>query len=679
MTLYNNTLAVEANWLFEEEIMTVSNYKQLSARGNLNILRRGCLNTPALVAYDSMPERFKKTIVVKLNNKNPYDVVKTNLIESYIQHSVKLEDFFDTYKLSDGRRLPKETRREYYINAIILEAIGKLLENKRAKRASMGKRLKINWAELSEGIQELDRSRYPHTLPSNDRRLEDKYRRYKSEGEQSLIHKNFLNINAAKVDNEIKESVMTELLADPRNLDNSQVATLYNLMAAQMGWQKITPSTVAVWRDKYDLQIYAGRRGSVALSNTKAMQVKRSAPTFPLYYWTMDGWDAELLYQKTENGTTTYHHRPTVVVVLDACLKYPVGYAVGTHETPELIQQALRNAAKHTAELFGKMYRTQQLQSDHYAIKKLTPYYEGMAEKVTPARVKNAKAKVVEPYFGGINKRYCQLLPNWSGFGITSDKEKQPNVEFLNKYKANFPDFAGVCKQIDMIIERERTCDGKQERFLALWAQMPAEHKVELTYENYLLLFGETTGFKNRLEGSGLNITIRGLKRHYDCFDLSFREHSSTAWEVRYDPDDLTKVLAVNESETLRYILEEKYIQPMALRERKEGDSEQLQRVRNYNKELEQSIIDFRAKNAETIQGATLELPEFADTLKKLLITDSAGQHKDNRNHTRMLRQAEKLNEKYEEAVLVEEANDFKEERLNYLKKKVDLSQYIEY
>jgi hypothetical protein len=302
-----------------------------------------------------------------------------------------------------------------------------------------------------------------------------------------------------------------------------------------------------------------------------------------------------------------------------------------------------------------------------------------MAEKVTPARVKNAKAKPIEPYFGtNLNKRYCQLLPNWSGFGITSDKEKQPNVEFLNKYKSNFPDFAGVCKQMDMIMERERTCDGKQERFLALWAQMPEEHKAELSPESYLLFFGETTGFKNKLEGSGLNVTVRGLKRHYDCFDLSFREHGSTAWEVRYDPEDLTHVLAVNEDETLRYLLEEKYIQPMALRERKPGDSEQLQRVRNYNRELEQKVTDFRAKNAEILQGAALELPEFGDTLKKLLITDSAGQHKDNRNRERMLKQSGKLNEKYEEAVLVEEETDFREERLNYMKKKVDLSQYID-
>ena len=39
----------------------------------------------------------------------------------------------------------------------------------------------------------------------------------------------------------------------------------------------------------------------------------------------------------------------------------------------------------------------------------------------------------------------------------------------------------------------------------------------------YLLNFGAETGFKNVLEGCGLRPTILGMKRDYDCFDLTFR------------------------------------------------------------------------------------------------------------------------------------------------------------
>jgi len=39
---------------------------------------------------------------------------------------------------------------------------------------------------------------------------------------------------------------------------------------------------------------------------------------------------------------TTYTNRKTAVIVLDACKKYPIGYAIGDHESPALIRWALR-------------------------------------------------------------------------------------------------------------------------------------------------------------------------------------------------------------------------------------------------------------------------------------------------------------------------------------------------
>lgn len=638
MEYYNNILCERAEWLIDNGVMTEHQYKHMAHRKQIYVVRRGNRNTPALVAYDSIPDRFKPEIKKALGC-DPYAAAKVSQVEIRIEHNAEISKFFEEdFVLADGRSLPKETRAEYYANAIVLEAIGKLLSDKKQTRRSRGGRVSHRWKDIAEGVQDLDRTKYPHTLPANPRRLEDRFKRYKKEGLESLIHKNFMNKHAASIDDEIKESYMTELLASPKNFDNAQVSRLYNMIAGQMGWRQITPATVSVWRDKLDTTIFAGRRGSVAFSNKKTMQVKRSAPTAPLLYWTLDGWDVELLYQKFENGKTTYHHRPTVVIVLDACLKYPVGYAIGTHETPELIQTALRNAARHTAELFGSMHKAHQIQSDRYAIKKLTPYYETMGEKVTPARAKNAKAKIIEPYFGSINKKWCQLLPNWSGFGITSNQDKQPNVEYLNKYKSGFPDFDGVCRQIEMIISRER--EEKIERYMELWQGMDASRKIELSAESYLLQFGETTGRTNLLQGSGLHPTILGQRRDYDCFDISFRDHVSTKWKVMYDPDDLSKVLAVNENETLRYMLEEKYIQPMALADRKDGDSDQLQRIRQYNRELEETVIDRRSKSGNIVRDHFSESSMIEDeTLKRLLITDSNGQHKDVKSRSRTRKQ----------------------------------------
>ena len=651
MEYYNNILAVEARELVDVGIFSWANYKRLANNGHLRVIRRGCRNVVALVDFVSMPDQYKESYAKAKNVKSVYSLLQNNVIADRIKHDTAISEFYETHLLPDGRHLKPATQREYYANAIILNAIDIYLALRKGKRGTMGHKSSRSWEFIAQKVEDLDRDQYPHSLPNNPRRLEDKYRKYKAEGLEGLIHKNFLNKSAAKVDDDIKASVMIELLADPRNLNDEQVRGLYNMVADKMGWKKISRATVAVWREKYDIEIYAGRRGSVALSNNKAMQVKRQAPAYPLYLWTLDGWDVELMYQETTtnkkgHSVTTYTNRPTVVVVLDACCKYPIGYAVGTHETPELTKAALRNAAHHTAELFGSMYRTQQIQSDRYAFNALKDYYAGVAERVIPARAKNAKAKIIEPYFNQINRKYCQLMGNWSGFGITSDKNKQPNTEFLNKYKNMFPDFEGVCRQVAMIIERERT--DKVEQYKALYNEMPEQHKISLSTESYLLQFGETTGHRNLLQGSGLKITINGVKRDYDCFDINFRRHSSTRWEIRYDPDNLGCVLAVNEDQSLRFILEEKYIQPMALIERKEDDYKQLQRVNDYNEQLAEHITEVRAIAGEKTRGI-LDGVRAIDTLQKLMITDSNGQHKDRRNDQRALPPLETATEEQED------------------------------
>ena len=134
-----------------------------------------------------------------------------------------------------------------------------------------------------------------------------------------------------------------------------------------------------------------------------------------------------------------------------------------------------------------------------------------------------------------------------------------------------------------------------------------------------------------------MKITIGGKRYDYDCFNPQFREHSSTRWQVMYDPEDMSRALAVNEDHTLQFLLEEKYVQPMALAERTEGDYEQLMRVREFNQQQDERRIEricgYQEKAANFIeQHSTKEL----ETLQKLLITDSKGQHKNNRNKERL-------------------------------------------
>jgi hypothetical protein len=356
----------------------------------------------------------------------------------------------------------------------------------------------------------------------------------------------------------------------------------------------------------------------------------------------MDGWDVELFYRKTEKDkkghlVTTCNNRVNMVIVLDACMNYPIGYAVGTQENGELIREALKNAANHSRELFGRRYSTRQLPSDRFGIKSIKQISEaGFARHFTPAKAKNAKAKPIEPYNGYINNTYCRMFPNRSGYGVQSDRDRQPASEFLNMNKKNFPDYAGLLKQIDMIMAMER--GRKLEAYRALFEQMPQDKLLPMTDENCLMIFGTNNGHRQLLQHSGLTLTVRGQKYIYDCFDINFRRHSSTRWEVRYDESDMSIALAVNEDESLRFVIEEKYLQPMALTERKEGDAAELKRVNDFNEELKQHIIDTHERYSGFAGGKTPALTDsfkLDGTLEKLMLTDSEGQHKSRRHEER--------------------------------------------
>jgi hypothetical protein len=70
----------------------------------------------------------------------------------------------------------------------------------------------------------------------------------------------------------------------------------------------------------------------------------------------------------------------------------------------------------------------------------------------------------------------------------------------------------------------------------------------------------------------------------------------------------------------------------MALQDRKQGDHAQLERVREFNNELIESITEKRKTTATAIGAMFDQNPKLNDTLAKLILVDSKGQHKNERN-----------------------------------------------
>lgn len=638
-------------------------------------LRRASLGYDALVLHSSLTQDWKDQLAVRFGK--PQEEIKKSWFSQHYLADRDAYNFYIAYTYGDKVKLDPAIIQRYVYQASVLNTVILMKNNRKQYLKTLGCTTVDIWESLSRDVNafvDVD-----HKLPTTKSSLRFKVNKYMNESYAGLISDKFGMKNAAKVKEREQEALIDELVAKHTNLDNELISNLYNIVADKMGWATITAQTVGNRKKESNLITYAGRNGVSALSNNILMQNKRHAPTMPMLYWTLDGWDAELLYQKTAvskngNSVTTYHNRLTMVVVLDAFNKYPIGYAIGSHESPDLIKEALRNAVNHTEELFGERMNPRQLQSDNYQSKALTPVYEACAKFYTPAKVKNAKAKIIEPYFSHINKTYCRLLDNWSGFNINSGSKNQPNSEMLNKLSKSFPDELGCRMQLESIIQAERA--KKVDEYVNSWENVPNDLRLPMPQESFLMALGKKLSRSAKLVGSGLNITIDGVKQVYDSFDLNFRKQSNQDWEILYDSQNIENVLAVSKDSKYRFMLERKHIQAMALDDRGVDDSYQLKRVNDYNKNAIAYITNERQENAEILENF-FNNPLLSDTLAKHLIVDSRGQHKDQKSRQRLQHQGEKLLEKQILDENYTKSQSWQEKQAEYNKSKVNINEYL--
>ena len=668
--VFNNSLCIYANDLIrinekrgvgsEKGFLAEGTYYSKINRGLLIVMRRASHGKPALIEYKTMEEDVKKKYVETYGD--PLREAERNrmgLLESTLQYNEAAYTFFSVeYRDELGRKLSADKAALYTLQVRVLDAVLELVRQKKIEIGGGNTRIDI-WGNMSVMVNDLatirdnqGNARYPHKLPANAKSLKRKADQYAKEGWSALIHKNRGNANAKKVADERLEAVMHKLLSQHMNLNNVQIMEKYNEVAKLMEMPLIkSPVTVDKYRKQMESTTLAHQRGSKAFRNKLEMQIKRSAPETALTYWTLDGWDVELVYQKQilkvgDNGVrhkrTTYDNRKTVVMVIDACCKYPIGYAIGDRECTALIRTALRNAVKHTKELFGMRYKPLQLQSDNYQKKVMTPFYQAMTKYYTPAAVGNAKSKIIEPYFNEINRNYCQLLPNWSGHNITANPDNQPNIEIINHNRRIVPTEEECVAQIHEIVRLER--EKKIAAYMEAWANTPEERKIPFCDEEYLMLMGETSGRTNRLSGQGLMIEMMGERINYESFKMELREHYNEDWVVRYDPEDLSQVLIVNakstkghrvleEVGTLAYMMQRTMKVPMALADQKPEHYEYRKKVREFNDEFERRYVEKQNQVDNTLDCLREELPAIGRNrlLERALITDSRGQHKDRR------------------------------------------------
>lgn len=113
----------------------------------------------------------------------------------------------------------------------------------------------------------------------------------------------------------------------------------------------------------------------------------------------------------------------------------------------------------------------------------------------------------------------------------------------------------------------------------------------------------------------------------------------------------------------------------MALYDQQKGDTQQRQLVYDYNRRMNNEIILRGAQQREVLEDLFDSNPQL-DTLKKLIIPDSLGQHKDQKATERLRKATERIAVKQEKREKVLEESSWQEAQTNYLKEKVNLNKY---
>jgi hypothetical protein len=133
-----------------------------------------------LIEYNTLPPRYKQALEAIYGKHDTG--AKKYTFESYIETDAAAQAYYDEYTLASGEALPDKAVEEYVMNASILNTMYRVATDRIAMRRAKGGGTRDVWPVLCEVVAELDREKYPHTLPANQRRLKDKYNAYRKDG-----------------------------------------------------------------------------------------------------------------------------------------------------------------------------------------------------------------------------------------------------------------------------------------------------------------------------------------------------------------------------------------------------------------------------------------------------------------------------------------------------------------
>ena len=447
---------VHPSTLSEEElapIMSIPNYKKLAAKEKINVVRSGRgLGGYVLVEIATMPLRFQERIKLKYGDMKE-DVIR-NWLGSHYHIDAKAREFYTRFRFDNGDTLPPEHIQEYTVNASVIEAVMRAMEDATFMRKAM-KAGPVNWGELAGAISYYQ-AEFGHTLPVSSNRFKKRVNDFKANGYESLISRKFMNQNRRKVTYDI-ERLLLSIDAQPEQPFNTTVWEQYNLFVQgelelydpETGEVLnpadftdkdgnplvLSPATVANYLNNPKNKALRGKlhMSQWDFNNAYRPYHLRSIGEYSLSKVSLDDRD---LPRPMKDG-----NRVKAYYAYDVVSGAVVGYAYNRYKTTELFLDCMRNMFQ-TLDWNG-MYIPAELEVEHHLV---SDFADGLMQAGTVfplirwcnpgnSREKRAEHKNREKKYGvekrtqvGIGRWYAKLEAN-------RPKEEKVYDEKNNTYK----------------------------------------------------------------------------------------------------------------------------------------------------------------------------------------------------------------------------------------------------
>ena len=209
------------------------------------------------------------------------------------------------------------------------------MNDRTAKRRVLGGRTTKIWESIATVIQELPKHTYPHSLPTNVRRLKEKLRNYRKNSYISLIHKGFCNKNSEKINNDAQMWLLSRWADRINKVANiKQLLHEYNSKAETEAWKKLEDEK-AIFNFLNHKEIkplwYGHRYGELKAKEKYTYHHSTKLPSMRDSLWYSDGTKLNYFYLDEDGKIATCQ----VYEVMDAYSEVFLGYHISKTEDSE--------------------------------------------------------------------------------------------------------------------------------------------------------------------------------------------------------------------------------------------------------------------------------------------------------------------------------------------------------